>query len=66
MLRWLIDEQGLSTQEAHLLIGMRARYDLITLGGVSHDNMRMRGGSMIPGARSAASPLIWGDALCQS
>ena len=33
MLRWLIDEQGLSAQEAHLLIGMRARYDLITLGG---------------------------------
>jgi amidase len=33
MLRWLIDEQGLSRQEAHLLIGMRARYDLITLGG---------------------------------
>jgi len=33
MLRWLIDEQGLSAQEAHLLIGMLARYDLITLGG---------------------------------
>ena len=33
MLRWLIDEHGLSAQEAHLLIGMRARYDLITLGG---------------------------------
>ena len=33
MLRWLIDEQGLSAREAHLLIGMRARYDLITLGG---------------------------------
>jgi hypothetical protein len=23
----------LTTQEAHLLIGMRARYDIITLGG---------------------------------
>jgi acetamidase/formamidase len=33
MLRWLIDEHSLSAQEAHLLIGMRARYDLITLGG---------------------------------
>ena len=33
MLRWLIDEQGLSAQEARLLIGMLARYDLITLGG---------------------------------
>jgi amidase len=33
MLRWLTDEKGLSAQEAHLLIGMRARYDLITLGG---------------------------------
>ena len=33
MLRWLTDEQGLTAQEAHLLIGMRARYDLITLGG---------------------------------
>lgn len=32
MLRWLI-EQGLSAQEAHLLIGMRARYDVITFGG---------------------------------
>jgi len=33
MLRWLIDQQGLSAQEAHLLIGIRGRYDLITLGG---------------------------------
>ena len=33
MLRCLRDEHGLSAQEAHLLIGMRARYDLITLGG---------------------------------
>jgi len=33
MLRWLTDEQGLSVQEARLAIGMRARYDLITLGG---------------------------------
>jgi len=33
MLRWLTEEQGLSTQDAHLLIGMRARYDVITLGG---------------------------------
>jgi hypothetical protein len=33
MLRCLIDEHGLSAQEGRLLIGMRARYDLITLGG---------------------------------
>jgi len=33
MLRWLTEDQGLSPQEARLLIGMRARYDLITLGG---------------------------------
>lgn len=33
MLRWLTGDQGLSAQEAHLLIGIRARYDVITLGG---------------------------------
>jgi amidase len=33
MLHWLSDEQGFTAQEAHLLIGMRARYDVITLGG---------------------------------
>lgn len=33
MLRWLVTEHGFNAQEAHLLIGMRARYDLITLGG---------------------------------
>jgi acetamidase/formamidase len=33
MVRWLTNDEGLSVQEAHLLIGMRARYDLSTLGG---------------------------------
>jgi acetamidase/formamidase len=33
MLRRLTEEHGLTIQEAHLLIGMRARYDVITLGG---------------------------------
>jgi acetamidase/formamidase len=33
MLRWLTEEHGLSPQEAHLLLGVRARYDLITMGG---------------------------------
>jgi len=33
MLQCLIQEHGLSAQEAHLLIGTRARYDLVTLGG---------------------------------
>src|SRR5207248_2130090 len=33
MLQFTINEHGLSAQEGRLLIGMRARYDLITLGG---------------------------------
>jgi hypothetical protein len=33
MLRWLSQEHGFSAQEAHLLIGTRARYDLVTMGG---------------------------------
>ena len=33
MLRWLTGEHGLSPQEAHLLLGVRARYDVITSGG---------------------------------
>lgn len=33
MLRWLTEEYKLTPQEAHLAIGMRARFDLITLGG---------------------------------
>jgi amidase len=33
MLRRLTEEHNLTVQEAHLLIGMRARYDVITLGG---------------------------------
>jgi acetamidase/formamidase len=33
MLRWLTGDFRLTTQEAHLLIGMRARYDIITLSG---------------------------------
>lgn len=33
MLRCLVEEHGLTVQEAHLLIGLRARYDLITTGG---------------------------------
>lgn len=33
MLRWLTEEHGFSPQEAHLLIGMKARFDVVTLGG---------------------------------
>jgi amidase len=33
MLRRLTEEHGFTAQEAHLLIGARARYDVITLGG---------------------------------
>jgi acetamidase/formamidase len=33
MLRWLVSEHGLTPAEAHLLIGMQARYDVLTLGG---------------------------------
>src|ERR1044071_9960265 len=33
MLRWLVEEHKLTAQEAHLLIGLRARYDVITVGG---------------------------------
>jgi amidase len=33
MLRWLSSEHGFTPSEAHLLIGVRARYDVITLGG---------------------------------
>jgi acetamidase/formamidase len=33
MLRWLVEEHRLTPQEAHLLIGLRARYDVITTGG---------------------------------
>jgi amidase len=33
MLRWLVEEHGMSAQEAHLLIGLKARYDVITIGG---------------------------------
>lgn len=33
MLRWLREEHGFSPQEAHLLIGMKARFDVVTLGG---------------------------------
>ena len=32
-LRWLVSEHGLTPAEAHLLIGMQARYDVLTLGG---------------------------------
>ncbi|MCC6367712.1 MAG: acetamidase/formamidase family protein [Bryobacterales bacterium] len=33
MLHWLTEEQGLSADEAHLLIGVHGRFDVITLGG---------------------------------
>jgi len=33
MLRRLTEEHGFTPQEAHLLLGLRARYDVITLGG---------------------------------
>lgn len=33
MLGWLVEEQGTTAAEAHLLIGMQARYDVLTLGG---------------------------------
>jgi acetamidase/formamidase len=33
MLRRLVEEHGFTAAEAHLLIGMRARYDVLTLGG---------------------------------
>jgi amidase len=57
MLRWLIDEYGLSAQEAHLMIGMRARYDLITLGGsvglriARSDLLRIKRGTRVEGKR---------------
>lgn len=35
MLRWLTQEHSLTPQQAHLLIGLRARYDLVTLGGTT-------------------------------
>jgi acetamidase/formamidase len=59
MLRWLTDEQRLSGQEAHLLIGMRARYDVITLGGsvglriARSDLLRIRGNAH---GRSGSTP----------
>jgi len=33
MLRWLIEEKGMKPAEAHLLIGVSASLDLVTLGG---------------------------------
>ncbi|MBM3727869.1 MAG: acetamidase [Acidobacteria bacterium] len=33
MLRWLVEEHGLTAAEAHLLLGTQARYDVVTLGG---------------------------------
>jgi acetamidase/formamidase len=33
MLLWLTEQHRMTPQEAHLLIGMRARYDVLTLGG---------------------------------
>ena len=33
MLRWLVEDFGYSPTEAHLLLGMQARYDIVTLGG---------------------------------
>lgn len=33
MLRWLVAELGYTPRDAHLLLGVRARYDIITLGG---------------------------------
>lgn len=33
MLHWLVEERGMTVAEAHLLIGMQARYDVLTLGG---------------------------------
>jgi hypothetical protein len=39
MLRWLVEEHGLTVQEAHLLIGLRARYDVITTAG--HTGLRI-------------------------
>jgi hypothetical protein len=33
MLRWLVQEHRLTDQEAHLLIGLRARYDVVTING---------------------------------
>ncbi len=33
MLRWLIEERKVPAAEAHLLIGLRARYDVLTVGG---------------------------------
>jgi acetamidase/formamidase len=33
MLRWLIEDFGYTASEAHLLLGMQAKYDVITLGG---------------------------------
>lgn len=33
MLRWLIEEHGMSPAQAHLLLGVQARLDLVTMGG---------------------------------
>lgn len=33
MLRWLIEERRMPAAEANLLLGVRARYDVLTLGG---------------------------------
>lgn len=33
MIRWLVEEHGFPPREAHLLIGVEARYDVLTLGG---------------------------------
>ena len=33
MLRWLVEDYGYTATEAHLLIGVQARYDIVTLGG---------------------------------
>ena len=33
MLRWLVEDYGFPPREAHLLIGVQARYDVLTLGG---------------------------------
>ncbi len=33
MLRWLVEDYRYTPTEAHLLLGVQAKYDIITLGG---------------------------------
>jgi acetamidase/formamidase len=53
MLRWLSEEHGFTAQEAHLLIGMRARYDVVTVGG--HAGLRIPRRDLVHSALPAAA-----------